>query len=370
MQIDKLQLQNFRNYEDETFCFHPRCNVIYGDNAQGKTNLLEAIAYLSCGRSPRARSEKELLRFEGDGAKVLGIMESREREFQVEIAFGKAKRRKISINKVPVKKTAELSGVLSTVYFCPDDLMLIREGAAARRRFLDEALRQLLPRYEDALMEYQRLHEHKTRILRDSEEKPSLLQLLPEFNEGMAKTGALLIHYRARYCEKLAKFAAEVHGECSGGKEQLTLHYETVSAVTDPFASPQEIYLQLREHQQSHERAEIASRLCLSGPHKDDLVIEINRCLVKSFGSQGQTRTAALALKLAEREIMGETIGEMPVLLLDDVLSELDPKRQEFVLSRIRGGQVFITCCEDDRLGTMLSGKVFHIAEGRCKGGT
>ena len=369
MQIDKLRLQNFRNYEDEIFCFHPRCNVIYGDNAQGKTNLLEAIAYLSCGRSPRARSEKELLRFEGDGAKVLGNMESREREFEVEISFGKVKRRKISINKVPVKKTSELSGVLSSVYFCPDDLMLIREGAAARRRFLDEALRQLLPRYEDALMEYQRLHEHKTRILRDSEEKPSLLQLLPEFNEGMARAGALLIHYRARYCEKLSKFAAQVHSECSGGKEELSVRYETVSTV-DSFASPQEIYEQLKAHQQSHERAEIASRLCLSGPHKDDLVIEINGCLAKSYGSQGQTRTAALALKLAEREIMGETIGEMPVLLLDDVLSELDPKRQEFVLSRIRGGQVFITCCEDDRLDTMPSGKVFHIAEGHCKGGT
>ncbi len=370
MQIDQLQLQNFRNYEEEAFSFHPQCNVIYGENAQGKTNLLEAIYYLSCGRSPRARSEKELLRFESEGSKVLGTMQSRERCFQVEIRFGKAQRRKILINKVPVKKASELSGVLSTVYFCPDDLMLIREGAAARRRFLDEALRQLLPRYEDALMEYQRLHEHKTRILRDSEEKPSLLQLLPEFNEGMARAGALLIHYRARYCEKLAKFAAEVHGECSGGKEKLSLRYETVSAVTDPFAPPQEIYEQLREHQQIHEKAELASRLCLSGPHKDDLIIEINGCLAKSYGSQGQTRTAALALKLAEREIMGETIGEMPVLLLDDVLSELDPKRQEFVLSRIRGGQVFITCCEDDRLGTMLRGKVFHIEDGRCKGGT
>ena len=365
MQIDKLQVQNFRNYESESFDFHPLCNVIYGENAQGKTNLLEAVSYLSCGRSPRARSEKELLRFESEAAKVLGVMQSREREFRVEIGFGRNKRRKITVNGVPVKKAAELSSVLNTVYFCPDDLMLIREGAAARRRFLDEALRQLLPRYEDALTEYNRLYEHKTRILRDSEEKPDLLQALPEFNEGMARAGALLIHYRARYCEKLAKFAAEVHGECSGGRETLTLRYETVSAVTDPFAPPQEIYQRLREHQQSHEKAELASRLCLSGPHKDDLVIAINGNLAKSFGSQGQTRTAALALKLAEREIMGETLGEMPVLLLDDVLSELDPKRQEFVLNRIRGGQVFITCCEDDRLGAVLEGKVFHIAGGR-----
>ena len=369
MQIDKLLLQNFRNYEREEFSFHPLCNVIYGENAQGKTNLLEAVSFLSCGRSPRARSEKELLRFESDVAQVTGTMLSRDRDFRVDIEFGRAKRRKILINQVPVKKASELSSVLSTVYFCPDDLMLIREGAAARRRFLDEALRQLLPRYEEALMEYNRLYEHKTRILRDSEEKPDLLQTLPEFNEGMARAGALIIHYRARYCESLAKYAAEVHRECSGGKEALSIRYETVSSVTDPFVSPQEIYLRLREHQQSHERAELASRLCLSGPHKDDLIIEINGCLAKSYGSQGQTRTAALALKLAEREIMGETIGEMPVLLLDDVLSELDPKRQEFVLSRIGGGQVFITCCEDDRLGTMLTGKVFYIEDGCCKGG-
>ena len=366
MRIDGLKLQNFRNYEGEEFAFHPLCNVIYGENAQGKTNLLEAISYLSCGRSPRARSEKELLRFEESEAKVEGSIFSRERDFRVEIGFGRSKRRKITVNKVPVKKASELSGILSTVYFCPDDLMLIREGAAARRRFLDEGLRQLLPRYDEALTEYNRLYEHKTRILRDSEEKPDLLETLPEFNEGMARAGALIIHYRARYCESLAKYASAVHADCSGGREKLSVRYETVSNIVDPFAPPSEIYQKLKEHQAAHHRAELASRLCLSGPHKDDLIIEINGNLARSFGSQGQTRTAALALKLAEREIMGETLGEMPVLLLDDVLSELDPKRQEFVLSRIGGGQVFITCCEDDRLGAVLTGKVFHIAGGRA----
>ncbi|MGM9618732.1 MAG: DNA replication/repair protein RecF [Oscillospiraceae bacterium] len=365
MRIDKLELQNFRNYAAESFSFHPSCNVIYGENAQGKTNLLEAVCYLSSGRSPRTRSEKELLRFSADSGRAAGTLLSREREFRVEIEFGRARRRKITVNKVAVKKAAELSGVLSTVYFCPEDLLLIRAGAAERRRFLDEGLRQLLPRYDEALSEYHRLYEHKTRILRDSEEKPDLLRTLPEFNEGMARCGALLIHYRARYCEKLSKFAAEAHGECSGGREKLTLRYETVSAVRDPFAPPAEIYGWLREHQENHAKAELASRLCLSGPHKDDLVIEIDGSSAKSYGSQGQTRTAALALKLAEREIMRETLGEAPVLLLDDVLSELDQRRQEFVLSRIGGGQVFITCCEDDRLGALPAGQVFHIADGK-----
>ena len=366
MRIDRIELQNFRNYESEQLSFHPLCNVIYGENAQGKTNLLEAVSVLSSGRSPRARSERELLRFGAVEAKLCGEVFSRERDFRLELGFGAGKRRKISVNRVPVKKASELSGILSTVYFCPDDLLLIREGAAARRRFLDEGLRQLLPRYDEAVGEYHRLYEHKTRILRDSEERPDLLKTLPEFNDALARCGALIIHYRARYCESLGKYAAAVHGDCSGGRETLTLRYETVSNIDDPFASPATLYEKLREHQAAHERAELASRLCLSGPHKDDLVIEINGQLARSFGSQGQTRTAALALKLAEREIMGETLGEMPVLLLDDVLSELDQRRQEFVLSRISGGQVFITCCEDDRLGAVLQGQVFHIAGGRA----
>lgn len=369
MRIERLRLQQFRNYEREEFSFHPRCNVIYGENAQGKTNLLEAVSYLSCARSPRARSERELLRFSGEMAELDAAAVSRERDFHIEISFGVHRRRRIRVNDVPLKRAGELSGVLGTVYFCPDDLLLIRAGAAERRRFLDDALRQLLPRYEEALTEYHRLYEHKTRILRDSEEKPDLLAALPEFNERMAQTGALLIHYRARYCERLAAFAREVHGECSGGREELTLRYETVSSVADPLASPAAICEALRRHQAEHARAELAARLCLSGPHKDDLAIEINGQTAKKFGSQGQTRTAALAMKLAQREIMGETIGEMPILLLDDVLSELDARRQEFVLGKIGGGQVFITCCEDDRLGAVLHGNVFHIAAGRCIGG-
>ena len=366
MRIDRLELENFRNYESAALSFDPHCNVIYGENAQGKTNLLEAISFLSSARSPRARSERELLRFGAEEAKLSGTVFSRRRDFRLEITFGGARRRRMLVNQAPVKKAAELSGILSTVYFCPEDLLLIREGAAARRRFLDEGLRQLLPRYDEAVGEYHRLYEHKTRILRDSEERPDLLKTLPEFNDALARCGALIIHYRARYCESLGKYAAAVHGDCSGGRETLTLRYETVSNIDDPFASPAALYEKLRAHQAAHERAELASRLCLSGPHKDDLIIEINGNLARSFGSQGQTRTAALALKLAEREIMGETLGEAPVLLLDDVLSELDQRRQEFVLSRIDSGQVFITCCEDDRLGALLRGKVFHIAGGRA----
>lgn len=173
-----------------------------------------------------------------------------------------------------------------------------------------------------------------------------------------------LIGYRARYCAALADYAGQAHGECSGEKEELTLTYQTVRTVTDPFGPQMDIYQALRQHMEDHAAAERASRLCLSGPHKDNLEVLINGRSARQFASQGQVRTAALSLKLAEREIHKNAVGEYPVMLLDDVLSELDPRRQEYVLNRIRGGQVFITCCENDRLDTMLRGRVFHIRNG------
>lgn len=364
MQINALELYDFRNYDHVFLEFDPGCNVIYGENAQGKTNLLEAIVYLACGKSPRAHSDRELIGFDRDTAKLTGRMESREREFKTEIVLQRSRRRKMSVNGVAAKSSAVLSDVLHTVFFSPEDLYLIREGAAARRRFMDISLCQLRPRYAEALAEFNRLYEHKTRILRDSEEQPGLVQMLPDFNERLCVVGALLIGYRARFCQALAEHARLAHQECSGGREELELHYQTVKTIIDPFAPQQQITEQLREHQEAHYHAEIASRLCLSGPHKDDIEVLVNGRSARQFCSQGQVRTAALALKLAEREIHKNAVGEYPVMLLDDVLSELDVRRQEYVLNRIAGGQIFITCCENDRLGTMLSGKVFHIRNG------
>jgi len=364
MRIDKLELDFFRNYVHLDVAFDPSVNVIFGDNAQGKTNLLEAVAYLS-GLSHRARYDKELIQFGVDRAFLKGEVFSRERDFVLEAELHRGQRRVLRSNGVKLKSFAEMAGTFQSVLFCPEDLYLIREGAAARRKYLDDCISQLRPRYAQALAEYKRLHEHKTRILRDSEEKPSLLDTLDEFSLGMAKAGAILIHYRAHFIKRLREAAPVIHGDFSGGKERLELRYETVSAVTDPEAHPKDIFPQLLTHQESHRAAEIASRQCLSGPHKDDLVVEVNGQLAKSYASQGQTRTAALSLKLAAREIFRQDTGEYPVLLLDDVLSELDPKRQEFVLNRIDGGQVFITCCEDDRLPRLLGGRVFHVENGK-----
>ena len=364
MRINKLTLEGFRNYRGQTLEFDPACNVIHGENAQGKTNLLEAMVYLSCGKSPRTRTERELISFDGGEARIIGEIYSREREFITDITLRAGSRRKMTVNGVAAKNASELSEVLHTVFFSPEDLFLIREGAAARRRFMDQSLCQLRPRYARALAEYHRLYEHKTRILRDREENPGLLAMLPDFNEGMCRMGAILIHYRAQYCRALDGYAAPAHGDCSGGREKLQLHYETVKTVVDPFAKTEDIAQNLRDHQQSHYHAELSSGLCLSGPHKDDFLVEVNGRSARQFCSQGQVRTAALCLKLADREIHRSAVGEYPVMLLDDVLSELDPRRQEYVLNRISGGQVFITCCENDRLDRLQAGRLFHIRSG------
>ena len=364
MRIDRLSLQSFRNYDNQTADFDPRCNVIFGENAQGKTNLLEALVYLSCGRSPRARTDREMIGFDAPSARMAAWVQARDREFQVQVDLFRDRRRKMRVNQVPAKNSAALSQVYQTVFFRPEDLFLIREGAAARRRFMDVALCQLRPRYAAALAEYHRAYEQKTRILRDAEERPDLLAALPEFNEQLVRYGAVLIHYRHQFALRLGEYAALHHRECSGGKEQLEIRYETVSTVSDPGVEISALAECLRAHMDAHRAAERASRLCLSGPHKDDFSVFINGRDAKQYASQGQTRTAALAMKLAEREIYKNVTGEYPVLLLDDVLSELDPRRQEFVLNRIAGGQVFITCCEDDRLPQMLGGTVLHVVHG------
>ena len=352
MIVRSLTLEGFRNYKALHVDFHPQVNLIYGDNAQGKTNLLEAIAYLSSARSHRARYDREMIGMDQTAADIRGIVESRGRT------------RKLFSNGVRLKNAGELAGVLNTVLFCPEDLYLIREGAAARRRFLDSAICQLRPRYAQALAEYGRLYEHKTRMLRDWSEHPSLLSALDDFDLRMAQMGALLIHYRAHFVKRLQEAAPPIHRDFSGGGEELSLTYTTVSNIPDPLASPKELLPLLLDHQARHKQAELDSRQCLSGPHKDDLLVDINGLSAKTYGSQGQTRTAALSLKLAQREIFQAETEEWPVLLLDDVLSELDSRRQAFILNRIRGGQVFITCCEEEKLEGLEGGKAFHVQGG------
>lgn len=364
MKLRRIALDSFRNYTDFTADFSPGVNVIWGENAQGKTNLLEAIGFLSGARSHRARGDKELISFHRDRGTITAEVTSRGRDFLLEVQLFRGARRRLFVNHVKCKTAAELGGIVQTVLFCPEDLALIKAGAAERRSFLDHAICQLRPRYAEALAQYNKLLEHKTRILRDWEKHPSLLDVLEDFNEAMARAGALVIHYRAHFVRKLAEKAAQIQTEFSGGRETLALHYATVSTVRDPLGPTVELYEDLRRHQDSHAKAERDARSCLSGPHKDDLVARINGQPARQYASQGQTRTAALSLKLAERELFRDDTGQWPILLLDDVLSELDARRQDFVLRRITGGQVILTGCEAPD-GSFPEGRTLHIVQGK-----
>ncbi len=366
MRIERIALSGFRNYDEETVSFEPAVNVICGPNAQGKTNLLEAVYLLTGAHSFRTRFDRELIGFDCDWASILADVESAGRSQTVRLLFRRGQGRQVTVNGAK-KTSASLAGLMTAVLFSPDDLYLIKEGAAARRRLMDNAICQLRPGYASLLADYNKLYENKTRILKDWREKPALLATLDDFSDGLARCSARMIRYRASFAERLAAAAAPIHRDFSGGQEELALRYSTVSTVTDTKAPAEEIYAQVAAHQAAHRQAELEAGSCLTGIHKDDLEISINGMAARSFASQGQARTAALSVKLAEREIFKAETGEYPVLLLDDVLSELDAARQEFVLNRIGGGQTLITCCEDENISRRTGGRVFSVREGRIR---
>ena len=364
MHLCELSLSGFRNYEELEFTAEPGVNLIVGDNAQGKTNLLEAIVYLGSGKSFRTQKSGELVRFGAAFADLNARVYSEDREQTLRaVIFPDRRPRQLWRNGVKKKSASDLAGVMNTVLFCPEDLMVLKSGASARRRLGDQALCQLRPNYDAALTEYHRILEQKSKILKDRFDHPALLEILPEYNLRLCQVGALLISYRARFYESLGKEASVYHGQFSGGAEEFSLHYHTVSTVTDPFAPIPKLTENLQEHMETHARAELESGQCLTGPHRDDFDVNLSGLSVKTYGSQGQTRTAAISLKLAQRELSRRELGKEPILLLDDVLSELDPGRQDFVLNQITSGQVFITCCEPGRFTKL--GQTIQIRKGK-----
>ena len=363
MRAERLTLRGFRNYADAEVCFDEGINVISGENAQGKTNLLEAVYLLSGGRSFRTRFDREMIGFDRDFAEITADIFAADRSQHIEILLRRGGKKTVTQNRVK-KNASELSETVKVVLFCPDDLNLIRDGAAARRKMMDLAICQLRPGYAKLLSDFNRLYENKMRILRDYRDDPAMLDTFDEFSDGLARVSAQIIRYRASFARRLAAAAAPIHREFSGSGEELGVQYTTVSTVTDPLAGEQTIYAEILEHQRSHKAAELASGSCLTGAHKDDLEISVNSRSARSFASQGQTRTAALSLKMAEREIFLNDTGESPILLLDDVLSELDARRQEFVLNRMVGGQTLITCCEDEQIVKKTGGRVIFVHAG------
>ena len=247
MRLNKISLRSFRNYQDLQLEFAPGVNLIVGDNAQGKTNLLEAIAYLGSGKSFRAQKTGEMLRFDQDFAEISGEVFSQDREQSLRwVLFSGSRPRQIWRNGAKKKSAGDLAGVLPTVLFCPEDLMVLKSGASARRRLGDSALCQLRPNYDAALTEYNRILEIKSRILKDHHENPGVLEILPEYNTRLCQVGALIISYRARYFKALGEKAKGYHEHFSGGSEDFHLEYKTVSTVTDPFAPTEILVSQLQ----------------------------------------------------------------------------------------------------------------------------
>lgn len=365
MKLQSMELQGFRCYDSVFFTLDEGINVISGRNAQGKTSLLEAVYYLAGARSFRTRTDRELIRSSADSAAVRGNIVSGGREQLIDLYLSRRERKKIFVNGVKMKSAAALSGRFCCVLFSPDDLELVRGTAAARRRYMDLAISQLRPRYAEALSEYHRLYEQKTRILRDYRERQDMLDVLDDFSLGLARCGAELIRYRAAWCSKVSAIAARCHQDISGRGERLQFQYKTVSSIDDPLdLSQKQILDALLLHQERHRQAELEAGQCLSGAHKDDIILEIDGMSAAKFASQGQVRTAALSMKLAEWEFSCSDLGEAPVLLLDDVLSELDAQRQDYVLNSIGGGQVLITCCDSEDIRKKTGGRVLRVENG------
>lgn len=356
MILKTLKAENFRLCEDVSVDFSPDVNVICGRNAQGKTTLLEAAWLFTGRRSFRARSDKDTIQFGHEKSVISSVIETDCRDFSCVLSIGS--KRSISVNGV---KRAPLP--LRAIIFAPSDLELVQGGASVRRRYMDDAISQLRPAYAKALAEASRLLEHKTRILKDG--NASMMSVLEDFSLRYAAACSKVIYYRHAWCRKLAELAPEIHSEVSGSGEKLKLNYKTVTGIDPEGMRPQDIYPMLVNHWKNHYEAEIASCSCLSGAHKDDIELYINDTAARGFASQGQARTAALSLRLAERNISFSDTGEPPVLLLDDVLSELDSRRQDFVLNSISDGQVLITCCEDSDISSRTGGKVITMDGGR-----
>ena len=364
MFVRKIDIEGFRNYRHASVQLSEGVNVIIGQNAHGKTNLLEAVYFLSAGRSFRSAAERDMIFFDSDYAYIRAEIQSGGREQTLEARLFSGRRRELHANGVKQARLSGFTGKLSTVLFGPDDLDMIKGGAAVRRKMMDHCISQLRPGYAAALSEFNRLYDHKTRILRDHREKPSLIGLLDDYNLRLAEQSAKLIHYRSAFVGKLSRKAADVHKEFSGGAEKLVIKYKTVGGMDAAGKKPEQLLPELIKHQNAHKQAELRSGQCLSGAHKDDLEIEINSVPARRFASQGQARTAAVSIKLAERDIHYDDANEYPVLLLDDVLSELDSGRQSFILDRITTGQVLITCCDEGIVSNTQDASILVVENG------
>ena len=358
MILKSLELQNFRNYNRESFFFDPGTNVLYGDNAQGKTNVLEAIFVGATTKSHKGSSDSELIRRGEAEAHLRYVVDRDGRETTVEFQLKKQEKKRIAIDRLPIRNSEELLGICHLVFFSPEDLGIIRDGPETRRRFIDMELCQMNRIYLHYLVDYRKNLKQRNALLKQIRETPSLKETLEIWNRGLIDNGMKIISLRRQFIEELQEIMRDKHDRLTGGTEVIHMVYEpNTSAET------------LEEKLILAEDRDILQGTTTVGPHRDDVAFLNGEEDIRKFGSQGQKRTAALSLKMAEIELVEKTIGEKPILLLDDVLSELDRNRQNFLLEQIQGVQTIITCTgleEFIESGVGID-KTFHIVNGTIK---
>ncbi len=359
MKIKSIDIENFRNIEKIHLDFED-VNIIYGENAQGKTNLIEAIYLFTGSKSFRGVRDKELVRFGEEQARLKISFENGEREQNAELLI--KKRREATLNGVKKKSATQLGEELKAVIFSPIHLSMVKDGPIERRKFVDGALCQLKSNYRNILKEYNRSLAQRNMLLKDISKNQSLYDMLYIWDKNLAHSGAKIIYQRSKYIEALLPYAREVFSGLSKGKEELDLYMQGDFDYQNLEVS--EIEKKLMFSLDDHRSDDILNRITTTGPHRDDMAILINGKSARNFGSQGQQRSCVLALKLAEASLLREMTEEEPLALLDDVMSELDISRQDYILNHIKDWQVFITCCDANTVLRLKQGKTFQISGG------
>lgn len=359
MIVKSLKLKNFRNYDLLDLEFDDTTNIFYGDNAQGKTNILESIYLSGTTKSHRGTKDRDMIQFGQEEAHIETIVEKRGIPFKIDIHLKKNSPKGIAINKIPIKKASELFGIINIVFFSPEDLNIIKNGPAERRRFIDLELSQLDKVYLSDLSNYNRIVNQRNKLLKDIYDRNDLLETLDIWDFQLVQYGNRVMERRRVFIEQMNEIIEKVHEKLTGGREHLQLIYEP-GVKNDTFENA---LLRNRERDMRMKSTSV-------GPHRDDICFMCGNIDIRKFGSQGQQRTAALSLKLAEIELVRQEIKDTPILLLDDVLSELDKHRQNYLLDSICDVQTLITCTGlDEFVNHRFSiNRIFHVERGCVDG--
>ncbi len=363
MIIESIELKNYRNYDELHMEFDPGTNILYGNNAQGKTNILEAVYVCCTTKSHRGSKDREMIHFHQDESHIKLQIRKKDVPYRIDMHLKKNKAKGVAINGIPIRKASELFGIVNVVFFSPEDLNLIKNGPAERRKFIDLELCQLNRLYVHSLVSYNRILMQRNKLLKDLFFHPEYEETLDVWDMQLVQYGKEIIRFREEFIGQLNEMMADIHRKLSGAKEDLKIIYD-----------PNSPYENLEAELKKSRAQDLKQKTTLVGPHRDDIGFFIDGVDIRKFGSQGQQRTAALSLKLAEIELVKKLVRDYPILLLDDVLSELDGDRQNHLLDAITHIQTMITCTglEDfvnnrfqiDRLFKVVNGTVFSEQQG------